>query len=129
MTDSVALHHNICIYDTYERAWQCSNIKIVIKVRLTGGNRRPPIVALNKSPACVLSGNESMRVVSSPVLLIDFLCPSFISLNVTLLCDNLEREAGDSPAELSLSDLGDDPAGFSGFCKGNFKKFYQVNCN
>jgi hypothetical protein len=61
-----------------------------------------------------------MIVVSSPFLLIDFLFPSFISLNVTLFCDNLEREAGDPPAELSLSVLGDDPTGFSGFCKGNY---------
>lgn len=73
-------------------------------------------MALNKSPAWVLSRNESMRTESSPLLLIDLLRPSFESLNMALFCDDLEQEAGDPFAELSLSALGDDLSRFSGFC-------------
>lgn len=87
---------------------------------LTGGRRRPPTVALNNSPAWVLSGNGS-AVESSPHLLIDFLRPSFLSLNMTLFCDDFEEDAGDPLVELPLSALGDNPTRFSGFCMGRFE--------
>lgn len=91
----------------------------MVRISLTGGRWRPATVALNKSPALVLSGNESTED-SSPLLLIDFLRPSFISLNVTLCCNDFDEDAGDTLVDLPLSALGDNPTRFSGFCKGRF---------
>lgn len=88
---------------------------------LTGGRWRPPTVTLNKSPAWVLSGNESTTVDSFPLLLIDFLRPSFMSLDMTLFCNDFERDAGDSLATLPMSEFGDNPTWFSGFCIVEFK--------
>lgn len=105
--------------------WE-STIADVVRISLTGGKRRPATVALNKSPALVLSGNEPPAE-SSPLLLIDFLRPSFISLNVTLWCNDFDEDAGDTLEELPLSALGDNPTRFSGFCKGRFNIWVQLN--
>lgn len=82
---------------------------------LTGSTRHPLAVALNKSPACVLSGNEStIEEGSSPLLLTDFLRPSFMS--IIFDWDDCEQDAGDPLMELSLSTLFDGPVWCSDFC-------------
>ena len=84
---------------------------------LTDGRWRPPTVALNKSPAWVLSGREPTTTGSSPRILIDFLLLSWVSLNRIPFCNGFEQDAGDPLAELSLSLTGYKPTRFSGFCK------------
>lgn len=91
-------------------------LKILKTYALTGGRCRVPAVALNRSPARVLAGKESVTEESSRLLLIDFLCPSLVSLNVTLFWDDLAEDAGEPLAELSQSVLGDDLTILSGFC-------------
>lgn len=92
---------------------------------LTGGRRQPPTAALNKSPACVFSGNELTTEESSPLLLVDFLRESLVSLSKVRFCDDFELDAGDALVEPSLSGVGENPPRFSGFCA---RKILKLSC-
>ena len=91
---------------------------IIVYVFFTGGKCRPPEVALNNSPACVLCRSESGAAKSSPLLPSELLIPSLISLNTVLVFDDLD-DVGEPLVELSLSACGDKPVRWSGFCNSN----------
>lgn len=97
--------------------WYRNNKKVAVRHPLTGGRRRSPTVTLNKSPAWVLSGNDFIPTDSFPLLLIDFFCPYFVFLHMTLFWDDFELEAGgDTLADFPLSAPSDNSARLSGFC-------------
>lgn len=90
--------------------------KIVSRNYLTDGKWRPLTVALNKSPAWVLPGNDSIVEGSSALLLTDFPWASFMSVRSNLYWEDCEEDAGDLLKGLSLSVLTDNPEGESGLC-------------